>query len=359
MSALREKLTAILIDRYTFPAAWKQSLMLRCSNLKHLTLSTENPRTMFPLSEILAVQNMSLEFLEVFKPSFNEEDALAIAEHGKGLTGFGLYATESIVGMGAIWESIGASLEELKIKQANIDLDFNFPSILHNCKKLRKTYFSNIGDWCHEELEDLCRGLGSQLESLSLIHCEIDGSSLGRIVAACRYVAVELAEFQGCSLSGSAFGWGHRHGVWILGCTQLRSRMMTRNSLRPIFDRCDNLESVFIWPTVPEAALRALAACPKPRLMKVNGFYGPGRSFRMLLEAFTNNVSSLEKLDISGIVPSRSVLRAFVRSNPLLKNVSVSGKRDKCRCSEILESTEPEIDMGSVAKIFFRIHAAA
>ncbi len=42
MSALREKLTAILIDRYTFPAAWKQSLMLRCSHLKHLTLSTQN-----------------------------------------------------------------------------------------------------------------------------------------------------------------------------------------------------------------------------------------------------------------------------------------------------------------------------
>ncbi len=318
MSALRETLTEILINRDTFPVAWKQSLMLRCSNLKRLSLYSQNPRTAFPLSEILAVQNMSLKFLEIIKPSFNKEDALAITEHGKGLTGFSLCATESIAGMGAVWESVGASLEELKISQSHIEFDFNFRSILHNCKKLRKLYFSYIRDWCHEELEDLCKGLGNQLESLSLRHCKINPSRLGRIVAACRNVAVELAEVHGCALPAVRSLGAHARRVDLGMCTT-ENPDEDSESLRLIFDRCDNLEYVFVWPTVPEVALRALVASPKPRLLKVSGFYGPARSFRMLLEAFTNAGSRLEELDISGLLPSRSVMQAFVRTNPILK----------------------------------------
>ncbi len=114
MSALRETLIELRIDRSSFPPWLTRSLICKCPQLKRLSLGLLDN---FPLTDVLSSQGGNLGALAIAKPWFHEHDVSAIAEFGRRLKIFSLSVYNVCIQMDTLWKSIGETLERTVCSQ--------------------------------------------------------------------------------------------------------------------------------------------------------------------------------------------------------------------------------------------------
>ncbi len=205
VNALGSFLTDVRICHSLFPKLWENALINNCPNIKRLALMAPKPHgdiCQFPLSKILPAFSGRLESLEIGWYSLGLSDIQAITMHCKGIKYVAFNCRGGIHFIEPLWRTVGPTLEELKLQSpcSYFGSNYQLLAVQKLCKKIRKLSFAYFSQRYHGQIAQLCAGLGGQLETLNLEHCNVRFGHLEVIANACSNVCVDLLEIRGCSL---------------------------------------------------------------------------------------------------------------------------------------------------------------
>ncbi len=346
-SAAHQFLEVFQMEDRVFPLSLKH-LNFKLPTLKRLSLCSFDLRFSFPLWEILSVHQATLEFLEVRKNRLSVEEIVGITKFGKCLKGFSFAVHHVLPVTNAVWRSLGEALETLEINWGYFDMR----SIMNNCTNLKKLLFKSTQD-CNAEIEDLCKGLGSQLEHITFDQCAISACRLQQIASVCTNASLEVFENGGCP-SATLRAAGTRACRVNVGPRTLDDRGHYLEDLQQAAALCDTLVGLSVEGKFGEGPFRSLLALPKPMLLEFRGIFDAKNDLEYVFEALGRNESSLETFVFIGRLPSSFVLQEFVESNPFLKIVSIKGSGKASSCQECVEGEETYSNLGNAAKIFLQ-----
>lgn len=317
-----------------------------CSGLRALSVIYDGPGCS-SLRTLIKNVGGTLHSLEIEVVQLYKADVDALSKYCTQLRHFKFSAERLKVSFAPLWRTVADNLRVLEITLPNNCDAIALDVVAQHCPNITSLTFDNFLDEKGDEIVELCKHYGPQLELIRLLATKLDEDDLRQICAACTNVTVDMRDIFSIGLFtvDCMLALGPAANTVSI-CEAEEGEDSILDNLERIGRACTNLRRVETnISNIPVEALRNLFVTPKPKLVKFIGkVRGRGSTPDSILRVLTENSSTLEHFKYDGPVPTLELIAPFAAASTRLQKVKLTlCFPERCPCQA--QQTEENVNL--------------